>query len=149
MHQKTKAIISEEVHKVHLLLQRTRKYLRKCMQELPESTSYYSRYMFLIKESFSYTNTFLTRCVIVQKRNIIANPLHKADRVFTLTATFEVSFPAKRVAILPIIRKRGAPGGWPNLKLKGCQNDSPHPRLTVGSRVTGRLCRKYKQKPSK
>src|SRR5450759_4402110 len=63
--------------------------------------------------SLFLTNTFLTRWVIVQKRNKIAKPLHRADRTFTVTGTLDKSLPAKRVATLPIIKNNGAPGGWP------------------------------------
>jgi hypothetical protein len=48
---------------------------------------------------------------MVQKRNMMANPLHTADKAFIIRATFEESLPANKVAIRPIIRKRGAPGG--------------------------------------
>jgi hypothetical protein len=61
--------------------------------------------------ALSFTNTFRTRWVMVQKRNKIANALHRADRMFIINAALEVSPPAKSVAILPIIINRGAPGG--------------------------------------
>ena len=66
----------------------------------------------------------------------MANPLQIADSVFTVIATFEVSLPAKRVAILAIIRNRGAPGGCPTCNLKAASINSPQSqKLTVGSRV--------------
>ena len=87
--------------------------------------------------SFPFTNTLRTRWVIVQNRNIMANPLHRADRMFTVTATLEVSPPAKSVATRDIIRNRGAPGGCPTCSLKAARINSPQSqKLTVGSRVS-------------
>ena len=66
----------------------------------------------------------------------MAKPLQSAERVFTATATLAVSLPANKVAILPIIRNRGAPGGCPTSSLNAERINSPQSqKLTVGSRV--------------
>ena len=41
----------------------------------------------------------------------MAKPLHRADKVFIVSETFEVSPSANNEATLPIITNRGAPGG--------------------------------------
>jgi hypothetical protein len=73
---------------------------------------------------------------MVQNRNIIANPLQSAEKVLIVMATLEVSLPANNEAILPIIRNKGAPGGWPTCSLNAARMNSPQSqKLTVGSRV--------------
>jgi hypothetical protein len=41
----------------------------------------------------------------------MAHALQIAENEFIISATFEASLPAKSVAILPIIKNNGAPGG--------------------------------------
>jgi hypothetical protein len=48
---------------------------------------------------------------MVQKRKRIVKALAKADIIFTIMATFEVSDPAKSEKNRPSSRNNGAPGG--------------------------------------
>jgi hypothetical protein len=55
---------------------------------------------------------------------------------FIIIAAFEASPNEKSVAIRPIIRKSGAPGGCPTCSLNAERMNSPQSqKLTVGSRV--------------
>ena len=77
-----------------------------------------------------------TSLVMVQKRKSIVKALAKAESMFTIIATLEVSPPAKREKNLPSKRKKGAPGGWPTSSLKEQRMNSPQSqKLTVGSIV--------------
>jgi len=58
-----------------------------------------------------------TSLVMVQNRNRIVKALAKAESMFTIMATFEVSPPAKRVKKRPRSMKNGAPGGCPTSSL--------------------------------
>jgi hypothetical protein len=66
----------------------------------------------------------------------MAKALQRAENAFIIRAAFEASLPANRVAIRPIIRNKGAPGGWPTCNLKAERMNSPQSqKLTVGSIV--------------
>jgi hypothetical protein len=48
-----------------------------------------------------------------QNKNKMVKLLDKADIMFIMNATFDVSPKANREKNLPIIWNSGAPGGWP------------------------------------
>ena len=76
----------------------------------------------------------LVKWVIDQKRNSIVKALARAERIFIITAA--LCGPAKRVKNLPIIIKRGAPGGCPTSSLNAVVMNSPQSqKLAVGSIV--------------
>jgi len=79
---------------------------------------------------------FFARAVIVQNKNSIVKLLDKADIIFIISATLEVSPNANKEKNLPRSWKSGAPGGWPTCNLNAVAIYSPQShQLAVGSIV--------------
>ena len=106
-------------------------YAREPIIPLPIITGicFASRTLFLVM-------TLRTRCVMVQKRNIIAKALVTAEALLSISGTLVLSPPANKAAILLIIRNNGAPGGCPTCSLNEARICSPQSqKLIVGSTV--------------
>jgi len=88
-----------------------------------------------VNSSFIAAISFLPNSVREKNINIIVPALARADIILTDAATNCGSL-AKRVKILPINIKVGAPGGWPTSSLKQQAMYSPQSqKLAVGSIV--------------
>ena len=83
----------------------------------------------------SFTTIFRAKCVMLQKRNRMVNPLKRADIVFTIFATAPGS-DASWVNRFAVSMKNGAPGGCPTSSLYAEETNSPQSqKLPDGSMV--------------